>query len=59
MTARPKEKDDGEQPAAEPLNPEFARMIQETLDDPRPSIPAEQVFAELKARHEARLRQEA
>jgi hypothetical protein len=59
MTARPQQKDDDPQPAAEPLDPEFVRMIQESLDDPRPSIPAEEVFAELKARHEARLRQEA
>jgi hypothetical protein len=58
MTARPHEKDDAP-PAAEPLDPEFVRMIQESLDDPRPSIPAEEVFAELRARHEARLRQEA
>lgn len=59
MTARPNEKEAGEQPVAEPLDPDFARMIQESLDDPRPSVPAEEVFAELRARHEARLREEA
>jgi hypothetical protein len=59
MTARPHEKDDELPPAAEPLDPEFVRMIQESLDDPRPTVPAEEVFAELRARHEARLRDEA
>lgn len=58
MTARPHEKDE-DPPAAEPLDPEFVRMIRESLDDPRPSIPADEVFAELKARHEARLRHES
>lgn len=57
MPARPHEKD--EDPPAEPLDPEFARLIQESLADPRPSIPADEVFAELKARHEARLSHEA
>ncbi|MET1110533.1 MAG: hypothetical protein ABWX67_03300 [Allosphingosinicella sp.] len=55
MTARPHEKGE-DPPAAEPLDPEFVRMIQESLDDPRPSFPADEAFAELKARHEARLR---
>lgn len=60
MTARPNRKDDeAPEAATEPLDPEFVRMIQEALDDPRPSIPAEKVFAELQARHEARLRHEA
>jgi hypothetical protein len=59
MTARPQKKDDEESAAAEPLDPEFVRMIQESLDDPRPSIPADEVFAELRARHQARLRGEA
>jgi hypothetical protein len=59
MTARPHEKDEDPPAAAEPLDPEFVRMIQESLDDPRPSIPADEVFAELKARHEARLKHEA
>jgi len=57
MTARPHEKD--EDPPVAPLDPEFVRMIEESLDDPRPSITADEVFAELKARHEARLRDEA
>lgn len=30
------------------------RKIQEALDDPRPSVPAEEVFARLRARHAAR-----
>lgn len=59
MTARPHEKDEQAQAPAEALDPEFVRMIHESLDDPRPSIPADEVFAELRARHEARLRQEA
>lgn len=59
MTARPHEKNEEPPAAAEPLDPEFVRMIHESLDDPRPSIPADKVFAELKARHEARLKQEA
>jgi len=59
MTARPHEKDDESAAAVQPLDPEFARMIQESLDDPRPSIPADEVFAELQARHEARSRDEA
>lgn len=59
MTARANRDDDDPQPAAEPLDPEFVRMIRESLDDPRPSISAEEVFAELRARHEARMRQEA
>jgi hypothetical protein len=33
-------------------------MIQESLDDPRPDIPAEEVFAELRALHEARLKRD-
>lgn len=28
--------------------------VQESLDDPRPSVPAEDVFARLEAKHEAR-----
>jgi len=56
MTARPHEKD--EDPPADPLDPEFVRMIQESLDDPRPDIPAEEVFAELRALHEARLKRD-
>lgn len=57
MTARPHERDD-EPPAAEPLDPEFVRMIQESLDDPRPDIPAEEVFAKLRVLHEARLKRD-
>ena len=49
MTARPHEKDDELPAAAEPLDPEFVRMIQESLDDPRPSIPAEEAFAQVRA----------
>lgn len=59
MTARPHQKDEDPQPAAEPLDPEFVRMIQESLDDPRPSIPAEEVFAELRALHEDRLERQS
>jgi hypothetical protein len=59
MTARPHQKDEDPPGAAKPLDPEFVRMIRESLDDPRPSIPAEEVFAELRARHEARLKGEA
>jgi hypothetical protein len=58
MTARPHEKDD-EPAAAEPFDPAFVRMVQESLDDPRPDIPAEEVFAELRALHEARLKRQA
>jgi hypothetical protein len=57
MTARPHEKDE-DRIAAEPLDPEFVRMIRESLDDPRPDIPAEEVFAELHALHEARLKRD-
>ena len=32
--------------------------VEEALNDPRPSIPAEEVFARLRARNAARLRQE-
>lgn len=32
------------------------RKVQEALEDPRPSLPADQVFAELRAHHEARLK---
>jgi antitoxin ParD1/3/4 len=60
MTARARKKEDeAEARAAGSLDPEFVRMIRESLADPRPSIPAEEVFAELKARHEARLKRGA
>jgi hypothetical protein len=41
---------------AAPLDPAFVARIKESLADPRPSIPAAQVLAELRARHEARLK---
>ena len=37
------------------LNEMMRRKIQEALDDPRPDIPAEEVFATLRARHAARV----
>ena len=54
MTARPHEKDEELRPAAEPLDPEFVRMIKEALDDPRPSIPADEAFAQVYAHIEQR-----
>lgn len=39
------------------LNEYMRRKIQESLDDPRPSIPAEKVFAELRAYHERRMKE--
>lgn len=59
MTARAQEKDDEPPAAVESLDPEFVQMIQESLDDPRPSIPADEVFASLRALHEARLKRES
>jgi len=59
MTARARRKDDEAEAAAEPLDPEFVARIRESLADPRPNIPADEVFAELKARHEARLKRGA
>lgn len=60
MTARPHRKDDeAPEAAAEPLDPEYVRMIQESLDDPRPSIPAEEVRRHLQELHEERLRRDA
>lgn len=32
------------------------RKVQEALDDPRPTIPAEEVFAKLRAHHAKRLK---
>jgi hypothetical protein len=56
MTARAHEKDDDPPgAAAEPLDPETVRRIGQSLDDPRPSIPADEVFAELRALHQPRL----
>jgi hypothetical protein len=55
MTARPHRKDDeAPEAAAEPLDPEFARMIREALDDPRPSVPADEAFAQVYAHIEQR-----
>ena len=50
MTARTHEKDDEPEAAAEPLDPEAVRLIRKSLDDPRPSIPAEEAFARVDAR---------
>ncbi|MFL6846135.1 MAG: hypothetical protein ACJ8ER_14795 [Allosphingosinicella sp.] len=50
MTARPYEKDEDPPAAAEPLDPETVRMIRKSLDDPRPSISAEEAFARVDAR---------
>lgn len=36
----------------------WRRLIQESLDDPRPAVPAEEVFARLRARHEKRMAEE-
>jgi hypothetical protein len=49
MTARAHEKDEA-LPVAEPLDPETIRMIRQSLDDPRPSIPADEAFARVDAR---------
>ena len=54
MTARPREKDEDLPAAAEPLDPATVRMIRKALDDPRPSIPAEEAFARVDARIEQR-----
>lgn len=61
MPARPRKKEDEAAPgaAAEPLDPEFAERIRESLADPWPNIPAAEVRAHLKARHEARLKRGA
>jgi antitoxin ParD1/3/4 len=40
------------------LNDWMRAKIEEALADPRPSIPASEVFKELRARHEARLKAE-
>lgn len=39
------------------INEYLRRKIQESLDDPRPSIPAEKAFAELRAYHERRMKE--
>jgi hypothetical protein len=41
---------DGEAVSADSLDPETVRMIRKSLDDPRPSIPAEEAFARVDAR---------
>lgn len=50
MAARPHEKDQDPPVATEPLDPETVRMIRKALDDPRPSIPAQEAFAQVDAR---------
>jgi antitoxin ParD1/3/4 len=37
-------------------NETWRRLIQESLDDPRPDIPADEVFAELEALHNERIK---
>lgn len=37
-------------------NEVWRRLIQESLDDPRPDVPAEEVFAELEALHDERMK---
>jgi hypothetical protein len=41
---------DTEDVAAAPLDLQTVRMIRKSLDDPRPSIPAEEAFARVDAR---------
>lgn len=40
----------------EALDAILRQRVQEALDDPRPTLPSEQVFAELRTHHAARLR---
>lgn len=40
----------------EALNDYMRRKIQESLDDPRPDIPAEEVFRKLREHHAARMK---
>jgi hypothetical protein len=54
MTARPHKRADEPPAAGEPLDPEFVRMIQKALDDPRLSIPADEAFAQVYAHIEQR-----
>lgn len=37
-------------------NEVWRRMIQESLDDPRPDVPADEVFAEMEALHDERIK---
>lgn len=46
----------GNSPDPTPLAPEFVARLRNSLADPRPNIPAADVRAELRARHEARLK---
>jgi len=57
----PEPDDQAAAPAAadEPLDPAFVARLKESLADPRPSIPAAQVRAHVKALHEARLKRGA
>lgn len=54
MTARPHEKDEEPEAAAELLDPEFVERCRDSLADPRPDIPAAEVRAHLRALHEGR-----
>lgn len=38
------------------LNAVLRQKVQEALDDPRPAIPADEVFAELRAHHADRMK---
>ena len=40
----------------EAIDAVLRRRVQEALDDPSPSIPADQVFAELRAHHAERVK---
>ena len=55
MTARPNEKDDDPQAAADPLDPAFVERCRESLADPGPDIPAAEVRGYLKGLCEAPL----
>ncbi|SMH34458.1 type II toxin-antitoxin system ParD family antitoxin [Mesorhizobium australicum] len=37
-------------------NEVWRRLIQESLDDPRPDVPAEEVFAEIEDMHKERMK---
>jgi antitoxin ParD1/3/4 len=43
----------------EAINDIWRRKIQEAYDDPRPSIPAEEVFRDLRKHHAARMKARA
>lgn len=40
----------------EALDAVMKQRVREALDDPRPDVPADEVFARLRQRHEARVR---